>query len=100
MLFRSEDRGHTVIGPSASVSAALRLLETERPDVTLMDVNLRGQLVTPVAKRLKSLDIPFVVCSAYHSVDFDDSEILTAAPKLPKPIEERRMMEALNRAVG
>jgi len=95
-----EKNGHQVIGIAATVAAALRLLETERPDVAVLDVNLRGELVTPVARRLRSLAIPFVISSAYPSLDFDDSEILMDAQHLGKPIREQRLVDALNLAVG
>jgi len=95
-----EDNGHEVIGPTASVEAALQKLKTERPDVAHLDLNLRGELVTPVAERLHRLGIPFVVCSAYSSLDFDGSQILADAQRLDKPIDEKRLIAALNYAVG
>ena len=49
-------QGFRVLGPAATVAAALRLLEeSEAPDVALLDVNLRGEMVTPVARRPKTL---------------------------------------------
>ena len=93
------ENGHSVVGPTTSVEAALRVLETERPKVALLDVNLRGKLVTPVAERLRSLGIPFVVSSAYPSFDFRGSQLFMDAQHLGKPIDEKRLVEALNRAV-
>ncbi|MFD1112123.1 hypothetical protein ACFQ20_22660 [Pseudoroseomonas ludipueritiae] len=37
-----ERLGGTVIGPMSKVSAALGALETAKPDLALLDVNLRG----------------------------------------------------------
>ena len=59
--------GWRVLGPAATVAEALRLLADERPDVALLDLNLQGELVTPVAEELRAQDVPFVLASAYDS---------------------------------
>ncbi|SFG64246.1 Response regulator receiver domain-containing protein [Palleronia marisminoris] len=95
-----EQNGHAVIATAPSVENALRLLEEARPDVALLDMNLRGELVFPVAERLRSLNIPFVLASAYGTVDFEGGEAVADAENIGKPINERRLLDALRRAVG
>ena len=46
--------GWRVLGPAATVAVALRLLRGAMPDVALLDVNLGGELVTPVAAELRA----------------------------------------------
>ena len=47
------DAGYEVLGPAPSVPAAMRILATQDPpDVALLDVNLRGEAVTPLAEAL------------------------------------------------
>ncbi|NJO67623.1 MAG: response regulator [Rhodospirillales bacterium] len=58
--------GHTVIGPAASVSAALTLIDQQPIDFAFLDVDLQGERVTPVAKRLRTLGIPFVLMTGYE----------------------------------
>ncbi|MGR3495922.1 response regulator [Citreimonas sp.] len=93
-----EQHGFAVFGSAASVRAALDLLDTGRPDVAMLDMNLRGELVTPVAERLRELDIPFVLASAYQSTDFDGCGSLEGAENVGKPIAEARLVDALRRA--
>lgn len=58
-------RGAILLGPVASVQQALELLEAEpRPDIAVLDVRLRGELVFPVARELRQRGIPFVFASA------------------------------------
>jgi two-component system, response regulator PdtaR len=95
-----ESNGHQVIGPAASVDAALRLLDDVRPDVAVLDVNLRGRLVTPVAERLQSVRIPFVVSSSYPAFLFEERGFLLGAEHVGKPVDESRLLAALDRAVG
>jgi two-component SAPR family response regulator len=82
-----------VLGPAATVADSLDILRRERPDVAVLDISLRGrELVTPVARALRELNIPFVIASAYRPSDFDGSEVLAEAPHLIKPTDERRLL--------
>ena len=56
--------GLKVLGPVASVQAALDLLRNNRPDAAILDVNLQGELVTPVARELRNMKVPFVLSTA------------------------------------
>ena len=92
--------GWRVLGPAATVAAALRLLrQSDTPDVALLDVNLRGELVTPVAEALRARGVPFVLASAYPSLS-QAAAALAGAPNIGKPTGERRLLAALARAVA
>ena len=94
-----EDNGYRVLGPAGSVERALRLLDDLRPDVAVLDGNLRGRPIIPVARRLRSLEIPFVLSSAYDIFTFEGSEVLAGAENVQKPISENRLIAALQRAL-
>ena len=91
--------GWRVLGPAATVAQALRLLAGETPDVALLDVNLRGELVTPVAAALRAGGVPFVLASAYQ-VPAQVAAALAGAPNVGKPTGERQLLAALARAVA
>lgn len=61
------DHGFHVLGPVPSVEEALDLLASQTPDAAVLDVSLRGELVSPVAEALRRMDVPFVVTSAYEN---------------------------------
>ena len=91
--------GWRVLGPAATVDQALRLLrDGETPDVALLDVNLRGELVTPVAAELRARGVPFVLASAYDRLG--QAAALAGALNVGKPTDERRLLLALARAVA
>jgi DNA-binding response OmpR family regulator len=90
--------GFRVLGPAATVAAALRLLDGEVPDVALLDVNLRGEMVTPVAEVLRVRGVPFVLASAYDDAQLT-AEVLVEAPNVGKPTNVRRLLTALAEAV-
>lgn len=92
--------GHDVVGTAPTVAAGLRLLETLRPDVAVLDGNLRGEVVTPVALRLQDLRVPFVLASAYAFAEIDGCGVLAAAMNVGKPVDEGRLLVALHQAVA
>lgn len=58
--------GAEVVGPVASVDAALQLIEqTEQIDGAVVDVNLQGVLSWPVADALLGRGVPFVFTTGY-----------------------------------
>ena len=59
------DSGCTVIGPATSLKQALRLINEEAVDGAVLDVNLRGEMVFPLADALAGQAIPFVYVTGY-----------------------------------
>ena len=92
-----ERQGYRVLGPAATVAEALRLLDGGLPDAGLLDVNLRGEAASPVAARLRSLGVPFVLASAYDG-DRLAALGLGGAPNVGKPTDARRLLAALAKA--
>ena len=87
-----------LLGPAATVDGALRLLDGATPDVALLDVNLRGAMVTPVAEALRARGVGFVLASAYDAAQLT-AEVLAGASNVGKPVNARRLLAALARAV-
>ena len=86
--------GYQVVGPAGSVGMALELLRQVRPDAAVLDVNLAGERVTPVAEVLRAMAVPFVLASGYGAADLRDEELLRNAINLGKPtIAQRRLCE-------
>ena len=82
------------------MAEGLQLLADERPDVALLDVNLRGEPVTPVAEELRARRVPFVLASAYDHHGLAAVTALAGVPNLGKPTDERRLLAALAKAVA
>jgi CheY-like chemotaxis protein len=59
------DFGCTTIGPCGTVETALQAVETAALDFALLDVNLSGERVYPVAEALAERHIPFLFLSGY-----------------------------------
>lgn len=57
--------GHRVIGPVARLGKAVTMAREEALDVGILDVNLAGQEVYPVADALAARGIPFIFVTGY-----------------------------------
>ena len=86
------DLGCGVIGPVPSVARALALLDQQRPDAAILDVNLNGQTALPVAAALNAQHVPFMLATGY--TDALQGE-LQAAPRVGKPLNHTELMHAL-----
>jgi len=85
--------GYYVLGPASSVTAALALLRHTDPDAAVLDVNVQGKKVTPVAHVLANSGVPFVLASG-DAEPFEE-DILTKARNLGKPTGKAELLDAL-----
>ena len=56
---------HEVVGPVARLDKALEIAQWQALDVALLDVNLNGEEIYPVAEALAVREIPFVFVTGY-----------------------------------
>jgi len=83
--------GAKVVGPAGTIEEALVLLDDQPIDRALLDVNLGGRLITPVARALTRRRIPFVYLTGYQEPDVD------GGPILRKPVAASILLGALAR---
>ena len=57
--------GHRVCGEAGDVKQALQLIRATEFDLALLDINLNGSNVSPVADLLESMGKPFVFLTGY-----------------------------------
>ena len=90
------DLGCEVVGPTGNMAVAQALAGGEPLDAAVIDLNIRGGKVYPVARTLAGRDIPFLITSGYG--DWTMPEEWKGRPRLKKPFKEdelRRKLEEL-----
>jgi CheY-like chemotaxis protein len=87
------DLGVVVVGPAANLDDALRLAGSETVDAALLDVNLAGKAIFPVADLLKSRGVPYIFASGYGAAGINEEH--RGAPVLQKPFRESDLTQAL-----
>jgi len=60
-----EEAGYSVAGPEVSVDAARSVLRRQKIDLALLDVNLGGKMVFPIAEMLDAMRIPYIFVTSY-----------------------------------
>lgn len=88
-----EEMGFRIEGPFMSNAQALRWLESETPDVALLDFMIKDGTSLEVARALKSRGIPFAIYSGL-SPRVDCPLELRGVPWLEKPAS-REMIAAM-----
>jgi CheY-like chemotaxis protein len=91
------DMGCEIVGPAGRLAAAKDLATTERLDLAVLDVNLAGQPIYPVAEALAARGIPFVFSTGYGSAGIE--EPYRGRPVLQKPFAQRELERALKSAL-
>lgn len=89
-----ESLGCVVIGPAARLTAALSFAQLEPVDAAILDINLAGEPVWPVAEELRRRNVPFLYLSAYQDADIVPAHI-SGVPYLQKPLNEPRLQRTL-----
>lgn len=89
-----EDASAMVLGPAGRVEDALALIaRSETIDGAVVDLNLHGTMVFPVARMLRERNVPFVFTTGYD--DEAVPEAFRDVPRYQKPVEPERAFETL-----
>jgi DNA-binding response OmpR family regulator len=87
------DEGCFIIGPFPRVEPALKVAREERLDAAILDVNLAGEGVDPIARALAERKIPFVFTTGYDRSMLPAKH--AARPTLGKPFRPAQLINAL-----
>jgi CheY-like chemotaxis protein len=87
------DSGCEVVGPASRVGQALRLLSDNAVDAAVLDLNIAGELVYPVADALDARGLPYIFATGYSPSDVADG--YGHRPVLQKPFSRRVFLEAI-----
>ncbi len=87
------DAGASVIGPFSDLAAALDGAARQVFDLALLDINLAGTMVYPLADALLTRRVPFLFLSGYTSADLPAR--FAAQRRLSKPHDPKRLVEEI-----
>ncbi|MGH6737052.1 MAG: response regulator [Methyloceanibacter sp.] len=85
--------GCAVVGPASRVAQALQLLDGEKVDAAVLDLNIAGELVYPVADALAHRGLPYIFATGYGVEGL--TERYRDRPVLEKPFPRRDLRKAM-----
>jgi DNA-binding NtrC family response regulator len=90
--------GCEVVGMAGNVRTALDLVATAHFDVALLDIDLRGEPVTPIAEAVARRGKPLIFLTGYG-----DPEVLPPhlreLPRLEKPVDPDELFSVIDRVL-
>ena len=75
-----------MVGPFSRMSEAMLALRNSRVDAAVLDVNLGGEVVYPLADVLAADRVPFIFVTGYGAEEIERR--FASVPVLQKPIEQ------------
>ena len=81
-----EDLGCKVVGPASRLEEAMELVNSVELDCAVLDVNLVGQPIFPIADLLRAKGAPFAFATGYGDAGLRDAD--KGSPVLQKPFRE------------
>lgn len=85
--------GCIVVGPTGNMAFAVALARNEALDGAIIDLNIRGGKVYPVAEVLRERDVPFLLASGY--ADWTLRDDFKDRPRLTKPYSAETVEQKL-----
>jgi DNA-binding response OmpR family regulator len=88
-----EELGYKVAAEAGEIGEAMRLAENAYFDLAILDVNVNGKVISPVADLIKARNRPFIFATGYGSSGLPEE--YRDRPALQKPFQ----LETLGKAI-
>ena len=93
-----EGMGCAVTGLAPRVALGVAMAETGHFDMAILDVNVAGENVEPVAERLAARGVPFIFATGYGEAGVPLR--YRDRPVVAKPFRSEQLEAAIQKAVG
>lgn len=74
-----EELGYTIAGEAGDIDEGIRLVQAVDFDIAILDVNVNGKVITPVAEAVQMRGLPLVFATGYGAQVFRKNSV-TARP--------------------
>lgn len=88
-----EELGHSVSGEAGRLDQAIDLAQSTDFDIAILDVNLDGKNITPVAEVVKARGLPLLFATGYGAQGIPEE--FRDYPALQKPFELKALAAAI-----
>ncbi|MCR6734212.1 MAG: response regulator [Afipia sp.] len=80
-----EEIGYTIAAEAGDIDEAVRLVQVTDFDIAILDVNVNGKVITPVAEAVQLRGLPFVFATGYGAQGLPEK--FRDRPTIQKPFQ-------------
>jgi DNA-binding response OmpR family regulator len=96
-----EELGHSIAGEAGEIEQAIQLAQNVEFDLAILDVNLKGEMIAPVAELIIALNRPFVFVTGYGSSGVPKEHRDRPALRKPFTLDElARVIDKISRSTS
>jgi CheY-like chemotaxis protein len=88
-----EELGYHVAAETGEINEAIRLAAITEFDIAILDVNVNGKVISPVAELIKARNRPFIFATGYGTQGVPES--YRDRPALQKPFQIETLAEVI-----
>jgi CheY-like chemotaxis protein len=91
------DLGYDIAAEAGDVEQAMKLARSATYDLAILDVNVNGKLISPVAEVVAARNLPFVFATGYGAEGLPEQ--YRQHPALQKPFRLEALKQAIDAAL-
>ena len=88
-----EELGYTIAAEAGDITEAMRLAQATEFDIAILDVNVNGKVITPVAELITARNRPFIFATGYGSSGLPPE--YRDRPALQKPFQLETLAQVI-----
>jgi DNA-binding response OmpR family regulator len=89
-----EELGYSVAAEAGEIGEAMKLAESADFDLAILDVNVNGKMISPVADLIKARQRPFIFATGYGSSGLPEE--YRDRPALQKPFQIETLAKVID----
>jgi CheY-like chemotaxis protein len=92
-----EELGYRVAAEAGEIAEAIRLAQSTEFDIAILDVNVNGKVISPVAEVIQARNRPFIFATGYGSSGLPEE--YRDRPALQKPFQLETLAKMIDSAL-
>src|SRR3977135_405013 len=92
-----DELGYSVAAEAGEINEAIKLAQSTEFDIAILDVNVNGKMISPVAELIKARNRPFIFATGYGSAGLPEE--YRDRPALQKPFQLESLAKMIENAL-
>ena len=89
-----DELGYSVAAEAGEINEAIKLAQSTEFDIAILDVNVNGKMISPVAELIRAREIPIIFATGYGSESLPEE--FRDFPALQKPYRLETLAAAID----